>query len=64
VILSNGNKILDSITIAEILEQVQETAKADRYYYPHDHRMQVLAMFGKTICTVPLNESTEKFKIL
>jgi hypothetical protein len=43
VILRNHNKILDSITIAEILEQGHKTAKADRYYNP---RAVVMATFN------------------
>jgi hypothetical protein len=34
VILRNHNKILDSITIAEILNQGHKALNADRYYNP------------------------------
>lgn len=34
VVLVNGDKILDSITLANILNQGHEIAKADRYFTP------------------------------
>jgi hypothetical protein len=40
VILRNQQKILDSITLAEMLNQGHETAKADRMYHPRMNKIQ------------------------